>query len=51
MRRTGKWIVEFAENGKVIGEVHIYDGYTMSGWDDEADVTDDFQRQCEDHAV
>jgi hypothetical protein len=47
----GKWVVYFAENGECIGMVHVFDGYTKSGWDDEANVTDDVRFRCEDHAV
>ena len=47
----GKWVVHFAEDGKHIGTVQVFDGYTMSGWDDDANVTDELRFQCEDHAV
>src|SRR5258707_4298306 len=47
----GKWVVHFAENGKCIGTVQVFNGYTKSGWDDDANVTEELQSQCEDHAV
>jgi hypothetical protein len=47
----GKWVVQFFENGKSIGTVHVFNGYTKSGWDQNADVTDEVRFRCEDHAV
>jgi hypothetical protein len=47
----GKWVVHFAENGRCIGTVQVFNGYTKSGWDQNADVTDEVRFRCEDHAV
>jgi hypothetical protein len=46
---AGKWVVHFAEDGKLVGTVEVYNGYTKSGWDKS--IPEDLQMQCEDHAV
>ena len=47
----GKWVVHFAENGRCIGTVQVFNGYTKSGWANDANATTEFQHRCEDHAV
>jgi len=48
-QEDGKWTVHFAENGKPIGVVHVFNGWTESGWDDA--ISEDVQIECERHAV
>ena len=50
-QEDGNWVVHFAENGEHIGIVQVFDGYTKSGWSDDANITDDVRFRCEDHAV
>ena len=52
IRQEGdKWVVHFNENDQSIGTVHVFRGYTMSGWDDAADIPEKLRIQCETHAV
>lgn len=45
----GNWVVDFFDGDKHIGTVHVFPGYTKSGWAD--DITEDIQMECEKHAV